>query len=178
MHIDHQNAPNQNNRDKNIKEKECGANLKTGNNEVRNYDYDTLKMSIIRELKTTELNPHTYFSNPSVLLNPIKELDGIMNAITEFGYNPEEGITFSVYFRRYEEIFRKNVMDARLVDCEFTIPYLDDMLIKSESRDQHVEHVKCVFEKIRDYSFTLNEQKCEFFSPKIKYLGQSIDRNG
>ncbi|XP_029651316.1 uncharacterized protein K02A2.6-like [Octopus sinensis] len=39
----------------------------------------------------------------------------------------------------------QQVMDAVLADCEFTIPYLDDILIKSESRDQHVEQVKCVF---------------------------------
>lgn len=33
-----------------------------------------------------------------------------------------------------------------------TIPYLDDISFKSESHDQHVEHVKCFFENIRTVS--------------------------
>lgn len=38
-----------------------------------------------------------------------------------------------------------------LADCDFVIPYLGDILIKSGSRDQHVEHIECVFEKTREF---------------------------
>ncbi|XP_029638058.1 uncharacterized protein K02A2.6-like [Octopus sinensis] len=43
----------------------------------------------------------------------------------------------------------QQVMNAMLTDCEFAIPYLDNILIKSESCDQHVEHVKCVLKNKR-----------------------------
>ncbi|XP_014783310.1 uncharacterized protein K02A2.6-like [Octopus bimaculoides] len=36
----------------------------------------------------------------------------------------------------------QQVMDAMLNDCDFAIAYLNDMLIKSESVEQHVEHIK------------------------------------
>ena len=42
--------------------------------------------------------------------------------------------------------------------------YLDDILIKSETRHQHVEDIKIVFERIKEYEF------------RIKYLGQVIKR--
>lgn len=31
--------------------------------------------------------------------------DGTVNSISEFTYNPEVGITFPAYYKRYEEIF-------------------------------------------------------------------------
>lgn len=63
--------------------------------------------------------------------------------------------------KSYLQFFNKLWMQC-LVDREFAISYLVDTLIKSESNDYHVEHVECVFEKVRDYSFTLSEEKCEF----------------
>eukprot|EP00106_Octopus_bimaculoides_P000827 XP_014768269.1 PREDICTED: uncharacterized protein K02A2.6-like [Octopus bimaculoides] len=64
-----------------------------------------------------------------------------------------------------------------LTSLDFTIAYLDDILIKSESCGQHAEQVKKVFKRRKDYGFKLNEEKCEFFMPRMKYLGQIIDEN-
>ncbi|XP_014774367.1 uncharacterized protein K02A2.6-like [Octopus bimaculoides] len=36
----------------------------------------------------------------------------------------------------------QQIMDTMLSDCEFTISYLDDILIKSNSCEQYVEHIK------------------------------------
>ncbi|XP_014783246.1 uncharacterized protein K02A2.6-like [Octopus bimaculoides] len=57
----------------------------------------------------------------------------------------------------------QQVMDTMLADCEFAVPYLDDILIKSESRDQHSEHIEEVFKRIGDYGFKVTEDKCECF---------------
>ncbi|XP_029643530.2 uncharacterized protein K02A2.6-like [Octopus sinensis] len=72
----------------------------------------------------------------------------------------------------------QQVMDTMLADCEFAVPYLDDILIKRESREQNIEHIEEVFKQINDYGFKVSEDKCEFFLTKIKYLGQFIDENG
>ncbi|XP_014775807.1 uncharacterized protein K02A2.6-like [Octopus bimaculoides] len=72
----------------------------------------------------------------------------------------------------------QQVMDIMLTGSDFAVAYLDDILIKSESHGQHAEHVKNVFERIKDYGFKLSKEKCEFFMPRIKYLGQIIDENG
>lgn len=63
-------------------------------------------------------------------------------------------------------------MDAMMADCEFTIPYLDDRLNESESREQRVERVKYVFERLRIV------ENWEVSLPELKYLVQNIDRNG
>lgn len=47
----------------------------------------------------------------------------------------------------------QQVMDAVIADCKFAIPYLDDILNKCESNDQHVKHIKCVFEKMIELWF-------------------------
>ena len=72
----------------------------------------------------------------------------------------------------------QQTMDTMLSDLDFAIAYLDDILIKSESREEHAEHVKTVFKKIKEYGFKLSIEKCEFFLTKIKYLGQVIDEKG
>lgn len=55
-------------------------------------------------------------------------------------------------------------VDAMLAICQFAIPYLDEIFIKSNSRDQHNEHIKSMFENVRDYGFIMSEEKCEFLA--------------
>ncbi|XP_029643905.1 uncharacterized protein K02A2.6-like [Octopus sinensis] len=71
----------------------------------------------------------------------------------------------------------QQVIDSMLVGSNFAVAYFDNILIKSKSQKQHVEHVKRVFEKVREYGFKLSEEKCQFFLKKIKYLGQIINKN-
>ena len=52
------------------------------------------------------------------------------------------------------------------------------MLIKSEHMEKYWKHVREVFKRINEYSFKLGPEKCEFFTERMKYLGQIIDRNG
>ena len=69
----------------------------------------------------------------------------------------------------------QQMMDTLLNDIVFAIGYLNDSLIKSESLAQHAEHIKEVFEKIKQHGLKFSLDKCEFLKSKIKYLGQFID---
>ena len=60
---------------------------------------------------------------------------------------------------------------------DFETAYLDDILIKSKNRE-YAKHVLEVFKKIKEFGFKLSLEKCKFFLPKIKYLGQVIDEKG
>ena len=57
----------------------------------------------------------------------------------------------------------QQVMDTMLGGLDFTITYLDDILIKSQDKDGHKMHVNQVFKRIQDYGFKIKESKCEFF---------------
>ena len=72
----------------------------------------------------------------------------------------------------------QQVIDTMLNGLEFSIGYLDDILMKSTNVGEHREHVNKVFERISDFGFTLKESKCEFFLEEIKYLGHIIDKDG
>lgn len=69
-------------------------------------------------------------------------------------------------------------MDTMLSSLDFSVAYLDDILMKSQSVVEHKDHVHKVFAKIHDYGFKLEETKCDFFHEKIKYLGHIIDKDG
>ena len=52
---------------------------------------------------------------------------------------------------------------------DFCSDYLDDILIYSETREQHVKHVFKVLKKYQIVELYLNIDKCEFFVQEIKY---------
>ena len=45
---------------------------------------------------------------------------------------------------------------------EFVSVYLDDVIIFSESFEDHIMHLKMVFNCLRDASLKLNPKKCKF----------------
>ena len=48
-------------------------------------------------------------------------------------------------------------MDTMLGGLDFTIAYLDDILIKSQDKDEHKMPVNQVFKRIQDYGFIIKE---------------------
>ena len=52
----------------------------------------------------------------------------------------------------------------------FCIVYLDDILIYSNIKKQHDEHIRWVFKQFRKIDIQANIEKCEFDVQKIKYL--------
>lgn len=52
--------------------------------------------------------------------------------------------------------------------------YVDDMLISTQSFESHLLVLRSLFEKILQSGMTLKFFKCEFISPRIKFLGHII----
>ena len=62
---------------------------------------------------------------------------------------------------------------------EFIIVYIDDILIYSNnSFKKHLEHIRKVFEKLREALMKLKLTKYKFCLPEIKYLQHIVGRNG
>ena len=72
----------------------------------------------------------------------------------------------------------QQAMDNMLNGLDFSVAYLDDILISSQDIEQHRKHVFEVFQRIQDFGFKIKHTKCDFFMKKIKYLGQIIDESG
>ena len=61
---------------------------------------------------------------------------------------------------------------------EFCTAYLDDVLIYSESRKAHREHVREVVSRLIDAGLQIDINKCEFETTRTKYLGLIITPGG
>jgi hypothetical protein len=57
---------------------------------------------------------------------------------------------------------------------DFVIVYLDDILIFSKSREEHIEHVKRFLDVLRKEQLFLKLSKCEFGKTSLIYLGHIV----
>lgn len=56
--------------------------------------------------------------------------------------------------------------------------YLDDIIIVSQTFDEHLRHLTEVFRRLRQAKLRLNPEKCHFCRDQLKYLGHVVDRHG
>lgn len=70
-----------------------------------------------------------------------------------------------------------NEIFAEFLD-KFVVVYLDDILIYSENKEQHKEHVRQVLEKMRQHRLFANAKKCEFNKSEVEYLGYVVGQDG
>jgi len=56
----------------------------------------------------------------------------------------------------------------------FCAAYLDDIIIFSESWEQHIQHLDLVLARIKKAGLTLNLLKCEFAAAELDYLGHHV----
>ena len=66
-----------------------------------------------------------------------------------------------------------------LEGCEkFSTGYIDDILVFSESLDEHIRHLGVIFERLRQHGLKLKLRKCSFLKPETSYLGYRLTKEG
>ena len=61
---------------------------------------------------------------------------------------------------------------------KFVLCFLDDILIYSRTREEHVAHLKVVLQRLRDNQLYAKRSKCEFFQAEVGFLGHYVGRDG
>jgi hypothetical protein len=61
---------------------------------------------------------------------------------------------------------------------QFCSAYLDDILIYSRTKEEHITHVKKVLKRLRSAGLFAKLSKCEFFVTETKFLGLIVGRDG
>ena len=64
------------------------------------------------------------------------------------------------------------------IQHKFTLAYLDDIIIYSKTFDEHIEHIKAVFSRLRAAGLKLKMSKCEFLKREVNYLGHLVSASG
>ena len=71
------------------------------------------------------------------------------------------------------------LMDEMLGDLRtFVFTYLDDIIVFSETEDQHLRHLEQVFCKIEEFGLFVNHKKCSLGQTEVLFLGRRISQNG
>ena len=100
----------------------------------------------------------TYFTTPWGTFMYVKMPFGLMNAGATF--QREMDIAFS------DEI------------GHFIVIYLDDITVYSKTDEEHIKHLRRVFEKCRRFGLSLNPKKTVFELQEGKLLGHIISEKG
>ncbi|GJW46824.1 putative reverse transcriptase domain-containing protein [Tanacetum coccineum] len=61
---------------------------------------------------------------------------------------------------------------------KFAIVFIDDIFIYSRNKKEHEEHLKPIMELLKKEELYAKFSKCEFWIPKVQFLGHVIDSQG
>ena len=70
-----------------------------------------------------------------------------------------------------------NSVFRKYLDC-FVQVFLDDILIYSQNKQEHQEHLRLVLQCLREHKLYGKLSKCSFFQKEIQYLGHVISGEG
>ena len=63
-------------------------------------------------------------------------------------------------------------MPVVLLGCDkFAIAYLDDIMVFSETLEEHLQHLNLIFGKLRKHKLKLKLKKCRFLKSETNYVG-------
>ena len=74
--------------------------------------------------------------------------------------------------------FFQHLMNKVLDNCSFAMTYLDDIIIFSNSEEEHLAHIEEIFRRLEAADLKMKRSKCDFFKKHIHYLGHLISVNG
>jgi hypothetical protein len=76
--------------------------------------------------------------------------------------------------------FFMNLMNSVFMDYldKFVVVFIDDILIYSQSEEEHADHLRMVLQRLREHQLYAKLCKCEFWISKVLFLGHIINKEG
>ena len=129
---------------------------------------------------TAELHGKSIFSKIDLLKGyhqiPVQDVDICKTAvITPFGLYVFPRCPFGL--KNAGQDFQR-LMDEILGDLPRVFVYIDDILIASESKEQHLEDLEAVFKALAANGLVIQRSKCLLGVSSLDFLGYAVDSNG
>ena len=65
--------------------------------------------------------------------------------------------------------------ELNLIYC---LIYLDDLIMFSQTMEEHLHQLHVVFDQLREYNLKLKPSKCSLFKEEINYLAHQVSKQG
>ncbi|CAK1599381.1 unnamed protein product [Parnassius mnemosyne] len=69
-------------------------------------------------------------------------------------------------------------IDEVLLGLDFCYGYIDDILVFSSSNQEHKNHLRQLFERLKQYGVVVNTAKCIPGQPEVTFLGYHVSAAG
>ena len=64
------------------------------------------------------------------------------------------------------------------LNLTYCLIYLDDVIVFSHTKEEHLERMRVIFDRLREHSLKLKPSKCEVFKTEINYLAHHVSKKG
>ena len=64
------------------------------------------------------------------------------------------------------------------LNLTYCLIYLDDVIIFSQTEEEHLERMRVVFDRLREHGLKLKPSKCDMFKTEINYLAHHVSKKG
>jgi len=107
---------------------------------------------------------------------PVKKEDIDKTAITTpFGMFEYPYMSFGL--RNAAQTFQRFI-DEVIRGLDFCYAYIDDILVASKSEEEHLQHLRILFNRLQEYGVVINPMKCIIGQSEIKFLGYLVTPKG
>lgn len=96
--------------------------------------------------------------------------------ITPFGLWEFPKMSFGL--KNAAQTFQRFMNTTVFPNLDFLFVYIDDVLIASETEEEHERHLRTAFERLNQFGITINVSKCAFGKSKLDFLGFEVSTEG
>jgi hypothetical protein len=91
-------------------------------------------------------------------------------------FSTPDGGLYQFRVMPFQRLMCQEVLSGHL--RKFAMVYLDDIIIYSQSHDEHLKHLRLVLERLQIHGLCCAPQKCHLGAKKINYLGHIVTDQG